>query len=137
MASALEHIQAHGMIHRDIACRNFVLSSGLDTVVLIDFGLSFILTDREYFVPRPAEQLPYQIHPPESLCSPNWFYKASDVWLLGIAFWETYHISEGTAFPPLSPSLHFNLLTDTMVKHMGPVPLTFDDYVPADVQKSY
>ena len=43
MASVLEHLQTNGMIHRDIACRNFVLTEDQETVVLIDFGLSFIL----------------------------------------------------------------------------------------------
>ena len=39
MATAIGHIHDNGVLHRDIAPRNFVLSDG-GLPVLIDFGLS-------------------------------------------------------------------------------------------------
>lgn len=39
MTTAIAHLHSHGVLHRDIALRNFVLSSnGLP--ILIDFGLA-------------------------------------------------------------------------------------------------
>lgn len=39
MARAIEHLHSHGVIHKDVALRNFVLSAD-GAPVLIDFGLS-------------------------------------------------------------------------------------------------
>ena len=42
MAASISHLHSHGIIHRDIALRNFVLTDKTDqsTAILIDFGLA-------------------------------------------------------------------------------------------------
>lgn len=49
MASAVFHLHAHDIVHRDIACRNFIVKKNngdgnndqfSDEVIIIDFGLS-------------------------------------------------------------------------------------------------
>jgi len=47
MSEALEHIHKFGMIHRDVAIRNYVLGADCKKVVLIDFGLSFFIQEEK------------------------------------------------------------------------------------------
>lgn len=42
---AIQHLHAHGIIHRDVKAGNVLLSSSLDKVKLTDFGLSCYTTD--------------------------------------------------------------------------------------------
>eukprot|EP00479_Gromia_sphaerica_P004045 TRINITY_DN1478_c0_g1_i2.p1 TRINITY_DN1478_c0_g1~~TRINITY_DN1478_c0_g1_i2.p1 ORF type:complete len:175 (+),score=27.44 TRINITY_DN1478_c0_g1_i2:160-684(+) len=129
MTAAFVHLQQFNMIHRDIASRNFVLTEDLQTVVLIDFGLSYILLeDTECFNARKDEQLPFRCLPPESLFPPHPFYKASDIWMLGIGFWETYNVVDGHAFHYTKGfRKHRARLVESMVESVGKIPLIFPE----------
>lgn len=50
MAEGLQAVHAAGFIHRDICPRNFICSKDLDSVKLIDFGLTVPAT-KEYMAP--------------------------------------------------------------------------------------
>ena len=91
----------------------------------------FFLQDTKFFPIRENEILPFKIHPPESLWNPHHFYFASDVWLLGIAFWEMFHIGNGNAFYfSQSAQEHREFLYSTMVDAAGKIPLKFEGKIP-------
>ena len=71
------------------------------------------------------------IHPPESLWSPHYFYLASDVWLLGVTFWEMFHIANGEAFGAAQNADELReLLHSKMIFQGGYVPLVFEGKIP-------
>jgi len=90
-ASALSHLHHHGIVHRDVACRNLLLDK-VSNVRLCDFGLArFLHTDTATAQPKyemkNEGELPVRWMPPESL-SKGLFSAKSDVWMLGVTLWE-------------------------------------------------
>eukprot|EP00035_Acanthoeca_spectabilis_P003819 m.95761 g.95761 ORF g.95761 m.95761 type:complete len:1942 (+) comp12340_c0_seq1:238-6063(+) len=87
-AEGLEYLASKGFVHRDIACRNCLLTA--DFVVKIgDFGLSRRVGVRNYYRKTTEGLLPVRWMSPESL-SQSIYTAQSDLWSLGVLFWEIF-----------------------------------------------
>lgn len=62
MAEALQHVHLKEFIHRDICPRNYIASADLETVKLIDFGLTLPAT-RPFMVPGNRTGTPLYMSP--------------------------------------------------------------------------
>ncbi|VDM37819.1 unnamed protein product [Toxocara canis] len=85
VAKGMRYLHCKSCIHRDIACRNCLISAqGL--IKIADFGLSRLIDDlaSEAITIRRNEQLPVRWMAPETLCRMPQFSKKSDVWSYGI-----------------------------------------------------
>ena len=72
-----EFLISEGVLHRDIACRNFVLSNGI--VKIADFGFACFLNDQKYVeVDLPADSKPFRWMSPEAF-NLNRYSEASEV----------------------------------------------------------
>ncbi len=104
-ASGIKHLHAHGLIHRDIACRNILLgkinnNKGMDPnteVRISDFGLTRQLervnTKNEATATEQKTQSnfgPLKWMSPESIKHKKYSVK-SDVYMFGITMWEIFY----------------------------------------------
>ncbi|XP_045054871.2 non-receptor tyrosine-protein kinase TNK1 isoform X2 [Desmodus rotundus] len=89
LAGAMVYLGARGLVHRDLATRNLLLTSPC-TIKVADFGLVRPLggAPGRYVMdgPRP---IPYAWCAPESLRQ-GAFSSASDVWMFGVTLWEMF-----------------------------------------------
>eukprot|EP00479_Gromia_sphaerica_P011674 TRINITY_DN5851_c0_g1_i1.p1 TRINITY_DN5851_c0_g1~~TRINITY_DN5851_c0_g1_i1.p1 ORF type:complete len:187 (-),score=24.74 TRINITY_DN5851_c0_g1_i1:153-713(-) len=94
MATAISAIHRSGVIHRDIALRNFLYDDG--DIVLIDFGLArFVQSDLKYTVRKPNRKFDWRIWAPEVFKSDALvFSEKTDMWALGMTFLHLVHPSE-------------------------------------------
>mmetsp|Transcript_29615 Transcript_29615/g.57734 ORF Transcript_29615/g.57734 Transcript_29615/m.57734 type:complete len:721 (+) Transcript_29615:199-2361(+) len=80
------HLHDGKIIHRDLAARNLVMKR--DGMVLIcDFGLARKLNPYNYYESRMRTKVPCAWTSPEALETGKYSPK-SDIWSLGVAFWE-------------------------------------------------
>ncbi|KAI6203532.1 TK/FAK protein kinase [Aphelenchoides besseyi] len=85
IASAVEYLHSHLYVHRDLAARNVLVVSP-KTVKLSDFGMS-------RFLEATNTKLPLKWLPVESL-NERKFTTRSDVYQLGVCFWEILSLGE-------------------------------------------
>ncbi|KAI6179421.1 TK/FAK protein kinase [Aphelenchoides besseyi] len=85
IASAVEYLHSHQYVHRDLAARN-VLVVNPKSVKLSDFGMS-------RFLEATNTKLPLKWLPVESL-NERKFTTRSDVYQLGVCFWEILSLGE-------------------------------------------
>ncbi|XP_049629818.1 focal adhesion kinase 1 isoform X3 [Suncus etruscus] len=85
LSTALAYLESKRFVHRDIAARNVLVSSG-DCVKLGDFGLSRYMEDSTYYKASKGK-LPIKWMAPESINFRR-FTSASDVWMFGVCMWE-------------------------------------------------
>jgi serine/threonine protein kinase len=79
-----------GVIHRDIAARNFLLDAH-NNVFVCDFGLARVKTG---LYQRTASSLgPVKYMAPESIAKKQ-YSEASDAWSFGVYMWEVTHVQE-------------------------------------------
>ncbi|XP_045445417.1 epidermal growth factor receptor [Melitaea cinxia] len=93
VAAGMAHLEKNRFLHRDLACRNILLSN-LELVKIGDFGLMCALPDADdCYVMSERRRVPFPWCAPESLRSRQ-FSHASDVWMFAVALWEMYTFGE-------------------------------------------
>eukprot|EP01116_Phalansterium_solitarium_P022115 TRINITY_DN7186_c0_g1_i1.p1 TRINITY_DN7186_c0_g1~~TRINITY_DN7186_c0_g1_i1.p1 ORF type:complete len:719 (+),score=273.41 TRINITY_DN7186_c0_g1_i1:160-2316(+) len=95
-ASGMEYLHSRDILHRDLACRNLLVSAGLGTnhvIKVSDFGLACEVYGNYYT--SSSKIFPVRWTAPESLEFGR-FAKASDIWSFGVTMWE---VMSGGAVP--------------------------------------
>uniref|UniRef100_A0A7E4URD2 Tyrosine-protein kinase n=1 Tax=Panagrellus redivivus TaxID=6233 RepID=A0A7E4URD2_PANRE len=87
-AQGMEYLSDNGLIHRDIAARNCLLSS-TDNVKIADFGLSVANANKGQITETKLSKMPVKWLAPETLTK-GVFNQKTDVWSFGIMMWEIY-----------------------------------------------
>eukprot|EP01122_Echinamoeba_exundans_P006159 TRINITY_DN1681_c0_g1_i2.p1 TRINITY_DN1681_c0_g1~~TRINITY_DN1681_c0_g1_i2.p1 ORF type:complete len:1235 (+),score=146.27 TRINITY_DN1681_c0_g1_i2:500-4204(+) len=80
VALGIRHLHNNNVIHRDIACRNVLLSEGLKAK-LCDFGMSRLVEQFEKKGNTNTAVGPIRFMAPESLAAGSEFSEKSDVWM--------------------------------------------------------
>ncbi|XP_077300329.1 activated Cdc42 kinase [Arctopsyche grandis] len=93
VAQGMAYLEQKRVLHRDLACRNVLLSS-LEMVKIGDFGLMRVLSDADdCYVMTEHKKVPFPWCAPESLRSRQ-FSHASDVWMYAVTLWEMLTFGE-------------------------------------------
>eukprot|EP00466_Bigelowiella_natans_P019498 jgi/Bigna1/144397/aug1.87_g19105 len=83
----LIHLHQNQYIHRDIACRNILVTNN-GSIRISGYGLA-VRASSGIYLSHPEEMLPWPWMAPETLKSPNRkFTTKSDVWAAGVTLWE-------------------------------------------------
>ncbi|PAA47843.1 hypothetical protein BOX15_Mlig025282g4 [Macrostomum lignano] len=94
VANALSYISKRGLVFRDLASRNILVTSDYD-IRLADFGMcrKLPLGNRAAYVVSESECLPVRWLAPETVRESR-FYPESDVYAFGVLLWELFSMGE-------------------------------------------
>jgi serine/threonine protein kinase len=101
-ACGVAHLHKEGVIHRDIAARNFLLD-WRNNVSVCDFGLARIKTGA--YQHTKSSLGPVRCMAPESI-SKKRYSEASDAWSFGVYLWEITHVK-----PPFANIELYDVMT--------------------------
>lgn len=88
IAAGMKYLAAQRFVHRDLACRNCLVSEG-PVVKIADFGMSRDVYTCDYYKIGGSRLLPVRWMSPESVMYGR-FTLESDIWSYGIVLWEIY-----------------------------------------------
>uniref|UniRef100_A0A914XF06 Protein kinase domain-containing protein n=1 Tax=Plectus sambesii TaxID=2011161 RepID=A0A914XF06_9BILA len=88
VASGLEYLHSHHMVHRDVAARNCLVATEL-IVKLSDFGMTRDVYVTDYYKMDSHTLVPLRWLPPESIVYRK-FTVESDMWSFGVLLWEIF-----------------------------------------------
>ncbi|KAK1890246.1 Tyrosine-protein kinase Tec [Dissostichus eleginoides] len=87
VCEGMEHLEANGFIHRDLASRNCLVNDSL-VVKVSDFGMARYVLDDQY-TSSSGTKFPVKWSPPEvfNFCK---YSSKSDVWSFAVLMWEVF-----------------------------------------------
>ena len=97
IAKGMEYLASKDHVHRDLACRNCLVKTCLETgmtdsgfiIKIGDFGMSHDLYQRNYYRVQGQAVLPVRWMSPEAVIYGK-FSTAGDVWSFGVTMWEVF-----------------------------------------------
>nr|CAD7595295.1 unnamed protein product [Timema genevievae] len=92
ISAGMCYLASQRFVHRDLACRNCLVGSGL-TVKIADFGMSRDIYTCDYYKIGGSRLLPVRWMSPESVMYGR-FTLESDVWSYGVVLWEIYSMGK-------------------------------------------
>ncbi|XP_026475323.1 tyrosine-protein kinase transmembrane receptor Ror-like [Ctenocephalides felis] len=90
VANGMRYLSAQRFVHRDLACRNCLVGTGL-SVKIADFGMSRDVYTCDYYKIGGNRLLPIRWMSPESVMYGR-FTLESDVWSYAVLLWEIYSL---------------------------------------------
>ncbi|XP_033970156.1 LOW QUALITY PROTEIN: tyrosine-protein kinase Tec [Trematomus bernacchii] len=87
VCEGMEHLEANGFIHRDLASRNCLVNDSL-VVKVSDFGMTRYVLDDQY-TSSSGTKFPVKWSPPEvfNFCK---YSSKSDIWSFAVLMWEVF-----------------------------------------------
>ena len=89
ISDGMEHISAAGIVHKDLAARNILLTSQLEAKIT-DFGLASECDESFTYESITPKRLPIRWMAPEALTT-RIFSPATDIWSFGVLVWELFN----------------------------------------------
>jgi serine/threonine protein kinase len=88
-AEGLHYLAGKQFVHRDIACRNLLLTDPERSVKIADFGLSRRVGARNYYRKTTEGMLPIRWMAPEAIHK-SIYTPQSDIFAMAVVFWEVW-----------------------------------------------